>query len=81
MAPPLTKAGRGGTAEVIAQRLSNTMADSNSREEMWPLALQLEAISSLTEMTYWRVADPSSALWRIHIVNPNLQGPQLSLKA
>lgn len=57
MAPPLAKAGRE-TAEVAAQRISNMTADSKGREEMWPLALPLEPKSSLTEMTYGRVADP-----------------------
>lgn len=57
MVPPLAKAG-SETAEVAAQRVSNTTADSKGREEMWPPALPLEPKSSLTEMTYGRVADP-----------------------
>lgn len=57
MVPPLAKAG-SETAEVAAQRVSNTTADSKGREEMWPLALPPEPKSSLTEMTYEGVADP-----------------------
>lgn len=58
MAPPLSRSGRE-TAEVTA--VGNTTADSKVREEMRPLGLHLEPISSFIEMSYWNLVDPLSS--------------------